>query len=520
MLRGLVESLAWRGCALRYFNPAGAHSERLGEVVGGRPMLVPLIAEIALGRREELEIFGGDLNSKDGTPVRDWIHIEDLAEAHVLALQKLLKADFRVFNLGTGHGKTVLEVLRSFEKACGFSIPYKIKEVRAGDAAHAVAASGLASEILGWRPKRGLDDITQSAWGFALGNPGGYHEAYEELAAGKHLPWPPEVSLPSLCEVQKEIEKVSEVVGHFGRAPELESSVVVELGGTRPRVFRFEGGRYQGREEVVPEELKSGHAAELFDFMASLVMSVCGDVAPGHLIDLRLVFSFALSKGRLKRWAKGWACSGVEGEDLARLMDQALRRRFSASFRVHEAVNDCVSSLFAAKADAAVVVGTGTNACYLDEKGSVISTEWAQLTCFPAHAAADTNFERMVSGLYLPRIVEGLCSSYAGSELTMEAVAASCVGEDSDLKRASTFALQRSAALVARGLAAVAKLAAGGSKSVLVLVDGGLFHMPTYLPLVENFLSQQELELHVKLHLVKDAASIGAARLSVHTEPP
>ena len=102
----------------------------------------------------------------------------------------------------------------------------------------------------------------------------------------------------------------------------------------------------------------------------------------------------------------------------------------------------------------------------------------------------------------------------------MEAVAASCVGEDSDLKRASTFAIQRSAALVARGLAAVAKRAAGGSKSAVVLVDGGLFHLPTYLPLVESFLSQQELELHVKLHLVKDAASIGAARLSVHTELP
>ena len=506
----MESTTAWRGCALRYFNPAGAHSAHLGEVPLGRPMLVPLIAEIALGRRKELRIFGGHLNSKDGTPVRDWIHIEDLAEAHVLALQQLVEGDFGVFNLGTGHGSTVLEVLRSFEKACGFSIPYTIQEPRAGDAVHAVAAASRASEILKWQPKRGLDEITQSAWSFALENPSGYHEAYEEMPTGlPHLPWP-EVSLPGLSEVQKEIREVSEVVGHFHEAPELLSSsergVVVELGGTRLRVFRFEGGRYEGLEEVVPEHLKSSHAEELFDFMASLVGLVCKDLAPGESMDLRLVFSFALSKGRLKRWAKGWAVSGVEGEDVAKLMDEALRRSLSAHFRVHEAVNDCVSSLFASKADVAVVVGTGTNACYLDEKGYVISTEWAQLTCFPG---AERNFERMVSGLYLPRIVEVLCGE---SELTMEDVAASCEASDSDLKRASTFALRRSAAFVARGLAAVATLAAR-SKRLVVLVDGALFQLPMYKQLVESFLLRQQLDINVKLHLVKDAASIGAKRL-------
>ena len=168
----------WRIGCLRYFNPVGAHpSGRIGEDPLGRPNnLFPFVSQVAIGRRPEIAVFGGDWPTTDGTCIRDYIHVMDLAEGHRAALSTLLQEPSQVLtlNLGSGHGASVLEVIQAFEAACGRPIPYKIQQRRAGDAAITVADPSAATERLGWSTRRNLQDICRDGWGWQSANPSGY----------------------------------------------------------------------------------------------------------------------------------------------------------------------------------------------------------------------------------------------------------------------------------------------------------------------------------------------------------
>ncbi len=156
--------------ALRYFNPIGAHpSAEIGELPIGVPQnLVPFITQTAIGIREQLSVFGGDYPTPDGTCIRDYIHVVDLAKAHVVALQRLLSgkndSNFEFFNLGTGKGSSVLEAIQSFEKVSGKKLNYKIADRREGDVISAYAYTNKANEVLGWKTELTLDDAMASAW--------------------------------------------------------------------------------------------------------------------------------------------------------------------------------------------------------------------------------------------------------------------------------------------------------------------------------------------------------------------
>ncbi|WP_338731701.1 UDP-glucose 4-epimerase GalE [Mangrovimonas cancribranchiae] len=159
-----------KAIALRYFNPIGAHeSVHIGELPIGVPQnLVPFITQTAVGIREQLSVFGNDYPTEDGTCIRDYIHVVDLAKAHVVALERLLKnnnkAHYEVFNLGTGKGSSVLEVINSFEKVSGETLNYKIADRREGDVIAAYADTERANSELGWRAKLSLDEALLSAW--------------------------------------------------------------------------------------------------------------------------------------------------------------------------------------------------------------------------------------------------------------------------------------------------------------------------------------------------------------------
>ncbi|MFG6686668.1 UDP-glucose 4-epimerase GalE [Mariniflexile sp. HNIBRBA6329] len=159
-----------KAIALRYFNPVGAHeSVNIGELPIGVPQnLVPFITQTAIGLREQLSIFGDDYPTPDGTCIRDYIHVVDLAKAHVIALKRLLenknKANYETFNLGTGKGSSVLEVVKSFEKVSGKKLNYKIVGRREGDIISAYADTTKANDELGWKTKLSLDDAMRSAW--------------------------------------------------------------------------------------------------------------------------------------------------------------------------------------------------------------------------------------------------------------------------------------------------------------------------------------------------------------------
>ena len=162
---------------LRYFNPIGAHpSGKIGEDPNGIPNnLVPYIAKVAAGQLECLHIFGGDWPTHDGTGVRDYIHVMDLAEGHVAALRKLeTGCGLFVCNLGTGQGYSVLEVIRAYEKASGRPIPYVVEGRRSGDVAACWADPTRAREELGWTASRGLDEMCASSWNWQRSNPAGY----------------------------------------------------------------------------------------------------------------------------------------------------------------------------------------------------------------------------------------------------------------------------------------------------------------------------------------------------------
>lgn len=156
--------------ALRYFNPIGAHeSSKIGELPIGTPQnLVPFITQTALGLREQLSVFGNDYPTADGTCIRDYIHVVDLAYAHIAALKRLIKAEnnenFEVFNIGTGHGSSVLGVITAFEEVSGQKLNYKIVDRRQGDVISAYADTSKANNILGWKSKYSLKDALLSAW--------------------------------------------------------------------------------------------------------------------------------------------------------------------------------------------------------------------------------------------------------------------------------------------------------------------------------------------------------------------
>merc|ERR1719215_2042593 len=163
---------------LRYFNPVGAHpSGRIGENPHGPPNnLMPFVQQVAVGRRECLSVFGNDYNTPDGTGVRDYIHVDDLAEGHICALQKILtmSGGCIIHNLGSGKGASVLDMVKAFEAASGKTIPYKVSDRRPGDLATVVANPAKAKADFGWEVKRTLEDMCNSAWKWQSNNPYGY----------------------------------------------------------------------------------------------------------------------------------------------------------------------------------------------------------------------------------------------------------------------------------------------------------------------------------------------------------
>lgn len=167
----------WNVILLRYFNPIGAHkSGQIGEDPKGIPNnLLPYVAQVAIGKLPCLGVFGKDYDTPDGTGVRDYIHVVDLARGHVKALQKLEETKgVRVYNLGTGKGYSVLDVVHAFEKACGHSIPYEIKPRRAGDIATCYCDPTKAREELGWEAQYGIEEMCQDSWRWQSQNPDGY----------------------------------------------------------------------------------------------------------------------------------------------------------------------------------------------------------------------------------------------------------------------------------------------------------------------------------------------------------
>ncbi len=181
MIEHILNDLAfsdkeWSVVLLRYFNPIGAHKSGLiGENPNGIPNnLLPYIAQVAVGKLECLSVFGDDYDTADGTGVRDYIHVVDLAKGHLCALEYAMNhTGSEAVNLGTGKGSSVLEVLRSFEKACGKEIPFKIVERRAGDIATCYADTQKAKELFGWEAQYQLDEMTADGWNFTKNNPNG-----------------------------------------------------------------------------------------------------------------------------------------------------------------------------------------------------------------------------------------------------------------------------------------------------------------------------------------------------------
>lgn len=167
----------WNVVILRYFNPIGAHkSGTIGENPNGIPNnLMPYVTQVAVGKLKELGVFGDDYDTPDGTGVRDYIHVVDLAIGHVKALKKIQeKAGLCIYNLGTGNGYSVLDIVKNFEEASGVKIPYAIKPRRAGDIASCYADATKAKEELGWVAERGIKEMCEDSWRWQSNNPNGY----------------------------------------------------------------------------------------------------------------------------------------------------------------------------------------------------------------------------------------------------------------------------------------------------------------------------------------------------------
>jgi UDP-glucose 4-epimerase len=180
ILRDLyVSDNAWKIVLLRYFNPVGAHlSGTIGEDPNGIPNnLMPFIAQTAVGKRESLSVFGDNYETKDGTGVRDYIHVVDLADGHLKALERLKNfTEVMSINLGTGNGYSVLEMVNAFEKASGKKVPYQITARRAGDIASCFADPTYAKEVLDWEATRGVAEMCEDTWRWQSQNPSGYRD--------------------------------------------------------------------------------------------------------------------------------------------------------------------------------------------------------------------------------------------------------------------------------------------------------------------------------------------------------
>ncbi len=178
ILRDLYRADAsWRIALLRYFNPVGAHtSGKIGEDPNGIPNnLMPIVAQVASGKREAVSVYGNDYPTRDGTGVRDYIHVMDLARGHVKALDALrTREGLMTLNLGTGNGYSVLDVVRAFEKASGRPVPYKIAPRRPGDIAECFADPALAADTIGWRAEMDMDKMCADAWRWQSANPNGF----------------------------------------------------------------------------------------------------------------------------------------------------------------------------------------------------------------------------------------------------------------------------------------------------------------------------------------------------------
>ncbi len=182
MLSALAKTGDWRVASLRYFNPVGSHpSGRIGEDPLGIPNnLFPFITQIAAGRLKQLKVFGNDYPTPDGTGIRDYLHVMDLAEAHAAAVDQLLQSESALsltLNLGTGIGLSVLDVVQGFEQATGITIPYEVVERRPGDVPKLEASPKKAAELLSWNAKRSLTDMCRDGWAWQSANPNGYREA-------------------------------------------------------------------------------------------------------------------------------------------------------------------------------------------------------------------------------------------------------------------------------------------------------------------------------------------------------
>ncbi|HXK49257.1 MAG TPA: UDP-glucose 4-epimerase GalE [Clostridiales bacterium] len=177
ILLDAAKALDWNVVILRYFNPVGAHSSgRIGEDPEYPNNLLPFVSQVAAGIREKVIVFGNDWPTPDGTGVRDYIHVVDLAKAHVSALEKLEKDKGTfIYNIGTGRGYSVLEMIEAFSKACGHPVPYKIGPRRSGDVATVLADPSKAENELGYKAELGLEDMVSSAWKWQSMNPKGYN---------------------------------------------------------------------------------------------------------------------------------------------------------------------------------------------------------------------------------------------------------------------------------------------------------------------------------------------------------
>ncbi len=168
----------WTVALLRYFNPVGAHESGLiGEDPKGIPNnLMPYVAQVASGKLKQIGVFGNDYPTPDGTGVRDYIHVVDLARGHVAAIEHLTKAGVYIYNLGTGIGYSVLDMIKAFSKACGRELPYEIKPRRAGDIATCYASAEKAAKELGWRAEYDLETMCRDQWNWQKNNPNGYNK--------------------------------------------------------------------------------------------------------------------------------------------------------------------------------------------------------------------------------------------------------------------------------------------------------------------------------------------------------
>jgi UDP-glucose 4-epimerase len=179
ILKDLVASdPAWSIALLRYFNPVGAHpSGMMGEDPDGIPNnLMPYISQVAAGKLPELKIFGDDYDTQDGSGVRDYIHVCDLAEGHIKALERLPEDGIDTYNLGTGRGVSVFELLHMFEKVNGVKIPFTVTGRRAGDVAVCYADAGKAERELGWKAGRTIEDMCRDSYRWQTNNPNGYKD--------------------------------------------------------------------------------------------------------------------------------------------------------------------------------------------------------------------------------------------------------------------------------------------------------------------------------------------------------